>query len=262
MYKEFENIILETKGSISTITINRPQVMNALCKGLHKDLIDALDIIRKDHTIRVLILTGGRKSFVAGADIREMMEADSFEAERTASQAHFTNDSIEALPIPVIAAICGPALGGGCEIAMACDFRIAGEKAMFGLPETGLGVIPGAGGTQRLVTLVGPVKAKEMVMAGKVIRGKEAFDTGLVTMCVSDDEVMNEATRLAEKLCEKPAAALQYAKAAINYAVENGISSGKKYEKALFSLCFETEDQKEGMKAFVEKRPPLFNHKR
>lgn len=262
MIKEFENIILSIEDFIATIKLNRPQAMNALCGALNDDLINALNIIKSDTSVRVLILTGSSKAFAAGADIKEMLNADQFVAERTAEKAHFINDTLEALPIPVIAAVNGPAFGGGCEIALSCDFRIVGEKAMFGLPEVGLGIIPGAGGTQRLTKLIGPVKAKEMVMAGKVVKGKEAFEIGLVTKCVFDEDVMSEAMLYAKKLCEKPASSLQYAKSAINYAVDNDINTGKRYEKSLFSLYFSTEDQKEGMTAFVEKRDPKYNHKR
>jgi len=262
MEKEFKNVILKIENKIATIILNRPQAMNALCDSLNSDIVGAINIINADTTIRVLIITGSSKAFAAGADIKEMMNANQFDAERTAKKAHYINDTLESLPIPVIAAINGPALGGGCEIALSCDFRIAGEKSIFGLPEVGLGIIPGAGGSQRLTKMIGPVKAKEMVMAGKFIRGKEAYEIGLVTKCVADEEVMNEALVFAKKLCEKPAASLQYAKSAINYAVDNDINTGKRYEKCLFSLCFETEDQKEGMKAFVEKRNPNFTHKR
>lgn len=262
MVKEFENIILTIENSIATIKLNRPQAMNALCNALNDNLIEALNIIKSDISVRALILTGSSKAFAAGADIKEMLNADQFVAERTAEKAHFINDTLEALPIPVIAAVNGPAFGGGCELALCCDFRIVGEKAMFGLPEVGLGIIPGAGGTQRLTKLIGPVKSKEMVMAGKVVKGEEAFEIGLATKCVPDEEVMDEAMSYAEKLCEKPAASLQYAKSAINYAVDNDINTGKRFEKYLFSLCFSTEDQKEGMTAFVEKRDPKYNHKR
>lgn len=262
MQKEFQNVLLESKEGIATITLNRPQAMNALCDALNTELMEAIQRVYEDMTARALIITGSGKAFAAGADIKEMLSANQFDAERTAKKAHDINDTLETLPIPVIAAVNGAALGGGCEIALACDFRIAGEKAMFGLPEVGLGIIPGAGGTQRLTRMIGPVKAREMVMAGSVIRGKEAYEIGLVTKCVPDKELMKEAVDLAKKLCARPAAALRYAKAAINYAVDHDIHTGKKYEKSLFSLCFETEDQKEGMNAFLEKKPPNFSNKR
>ncbi len=262
MEREFENVFLKIENKIAIIKLNRPQAMNALCDALNNDVIEAINCVCEDTTIRALIITGNSKAFAAGADIKEMMNANQFDAERTAKKAHFINDTLESLPIPVIAAINGPALGGGCEIALACDFRIAGEKSMFGLPEVGLGIVPGAGGTQRLTKIIGPVKAKEIMMLGKVVRGKEAYEMGVVTKCVPDEEVMTEALALAEKLCKKPAAALQYAKYAINYAVDNDINTGKRYEKSLFSLCFETEDQKEGMKAFLEKRDPDFTNRR
>jgi enoyl-CoA hydratase len=262
MMREFKNIILKIENNIAIITLNRPAAFNALCNDLNDDLIEAINIIKKDLNIRVMIITGSQKAFAAGADIKEMMNADMFEAERTSEKAHYINDILESLPIPVIAAVNGAAFGGGCELTLACDFRIAGEKAMFGLPEVSIGVIPGAGGTQRLTKIIGPVRAKEMVMFGRVIKGKEAYDMGLVTKCVADENVLQEALNYAQKLSEKPASALQFAKSAINYAVDNDINTGKRYEKALFSACFSTDDQKEGMKAFTEKRNPEYKNKR
>lgn len=262
MQKKFENVILNLDEGIATIMLNRPQAMNALCDALNTDLLEAIRSVYADGTVRALIITGSGKAFAAGADIKEMMNANQFDAERTARKAHSINDILEALPIPVIAAVNGPALGGGCEIALSCDFRVAGESSAFGLPEVGLGIIPGAGGTQRLTKIVGPVKAKEIIMAGKVVKGKEAYEIGLVTKCVPDEKVLEEAFALAEKISQKPAAALQYAKSAINYAVDNNVHTGSQYEKSLFSLCFETEDQKEGMKAFIEKRKPDFTNRR
>jgi enoyl-CoA hydratase len=262
MQRKFENVILNIEEGIATILLNRPQAMNALCDALNTDLLKAIGCVCEDTAIRVLILTGSGKAFAAGADIKEMMSANQFDAERTARKAHSINDALETLPIPVIAAVNGPALGGGCEIALSCDFRVAGENSAFGLPEVGLGIIPGAGGTQRLTKLIGPVRAKEVVMAGKIIKGKEAYEIGLVTKCVPDEEVLEQAFALAKQIICKPAAALQYAKAAINYAVDNNVQTGSEYEKSLFSLCFETEDQKEGMKAFVEKRKPDFTNNR
>lgn len=262
MIGEFKNVLLKKEDNIATITLNRPTALNALCNDLNDDMIEAINIIRQDLDIRVLIITGSEKAFAAGADIKEMMDSNLFEAERTSEKAHYINDTLESLPIPVIAAVNGPALGGGCELSLACDFRIAGENAMFGLPEVGIGVIPGAGGTQRLTKMIGAVKAKEMVMSGKMVKGREAYEIGLVTKCVADEEVMEAAVKYAKKLCQKPASALQFAKSAINYAVDNDINTGKRFEKALFSSCFSTEDQKEGMKAFTEKRRPEYSNKR
>ncbi len=262
MIGEFKNIILNIEDGIATITLNRPTALNALCNDLNDDMIEAINIVRQDLSTRVLIITGSKKAFAAGADIKEMMNSNQFEAERTSEKAHYINDTLESLPIPVIAAVNGPALGGGCELSLSCDFRIAGENAMFGLPEVGIGVIPGAGGTQRLTKMIGAVKAREMVMAGKMVKGKEAYDIGLVTKCVADDHVLDEALKYAKKLCKKPASALQFAKSAINYAVDNDINTGKRFEKALFSSCFSTEDQKEGMKAFTEKRNPDYGNER
>ena len=262
MVKQYENIILEIDAQIAKITLNRPSALNALCDQLNNDLLEALEIIQSDLEIRALILTGGTKAFAAGADIKEMMTAGPFEAERTATKAHLINDMLEALPIPVIAAINGPALGGGCELALSCDFRIAGENAMFGLPEVGLGIIPGAGGSPRLTKLIGTSKAKEFVMLGKVVKGSEAQAIGIVTQCVPDDAVMETVEKMAKKIVDKPAAAVKYAKEIINYAGQHDIATSKIYEKKLFSLTFATDDQLEGMQAFHEKRKPNFNHKR
>jgi len=258
MEKHFETTILTIEDGICILSLNRPQAMNALCDDINRDIYESVKIILEDKTARVLIITGKGKAFAAGADITEMINADQFGAVIKARDGHFVNDLFEALPIPVIAAINGACLGGGFEIALSCDFRIAGERAMFALPEVGLGIMPGAGGTQRLTKLIGSAKAKEMVMLGKTVRGKEACEIGIVNQCVPDAQVLDEAVNMAKELCKKPAASLRYAKAAVNFAVNNDIKTGNDYEKALFSLCFETEDQKEGMKAFLEKRPPNY----
>ncbi|MCR4442380.1 MAG: enoyl-CoA hydratase/isomerase family protein [Peptococcaceae bacterium] len=257
-----QQIIYAEDAGIATITLNRPQAYNALCAQMNSELMEVLDRLEEDAKIRVLIIGGANNNFAAGADIVEMMDATPFEAERTAETAHKINDRLESLKIPVIAAINGLALGGGFELALSCDFRIAGENSVFGLPETGLGIIPGAGGTQRLTRLIGPVKAKEIIMLGRRINGQEAYEMGIVNKVVPDGEVMAEARKMAARLMEKPAAALALAKMAIGCCLNHDISSGKLYERSLFSLSFASSDQKEGMKAFVEKRVPRYNHER
>jgi len=262
MEQKFENLTLTIADEVATIQLNRPRALNALCNALNDDFIVALEVVQQDLSIRALIITGNEKAFAAGADIKEMMSAGIFEAERTSAKAHQINDALTALPIPVIGAVIGPALGGGCELALACDFRIVGESALFGLPEVGLGIIPGAGGSPRLTKLIGAVKAKEVIMLGYMIKGKEAFGVGLASRCVPDDEVMAETMAFVNKLKQRPAGALKYAKEIINFSSDNDLNTSKAYEKKLFSLGFATKDQKEGMAAFNEKRKPQFTHER
>jgi len=258
----YEYIKLEIKDQIGIITLNRPKVWNALCVEVNYELADALGKIHHDQSVRVLILTGGDKVFAAGADVKRMQNATPFEAERMTYLGHMINDMLEALPIPVIAAVNGVALGGGCELTLACDFRVVGQSAKFGLPEVGLGILPGAGGTQRLTNLIGATKAKEMVMLGKNIKGEEAYHIGLATTVTEDALVMETAVKMAEKLKQKPASALRMAKAAINYGENFGTGTGKDFEKLMFSLLFSTNDHQEGLDAFVEKREAKFDHQR
>lgn len=259
---EYENITLEIKDGIASICFNRPKVYNALCAELNKDMESALNGLARNSAVRALIITGGSKVFAAGADIREMLAANPFEARESSHAGHMINNTIEALPFPVIAAICGLALGGGCELALACDFRILGESAQLGLPEVGLGIIPGAGGTQRLVQLIGAAKAKEMILLGKTIKAAEAMALGLATAVVPDDLVQAEALGIARVLTEKPASALMLAKQAVNYGEAFGGAAGKVFENILFGMVFSSQDQIEGMTAFVERRQPDYRHMR
>jgi len=259
---EFKNIIFEQQeDGLAIITLNRPKAYNALCTELNDDLEAALDILEADLKVRALIVTGGSKVFAAGADITEMMNADPIEAYRIVSSAHHLHDRLEALPIPTIAAMNGPAFGGGCELSLAFDFRIAGEGSLFGLPEITLGVFPGGGGTQRLANLIGASRAKEMIFMGKPVKADKALAIGLVNTVVADADVLEEAKKLAAKLIEKPAVALKYAKESINCGVNMGLEAGKELEKTRFAMVCSTQDQKEGMKAFVEKRKPVFINK-
>jgi enoyl-CoA hydratase/carnithine racemase len=257
---EYQNIILEIADGLAKITLNRPKSYNALCQAINVELDDALRSIGKDRSVRVLILTGGSRFFAAGADIREMMRAAPLEAEVATDIARGINDGLEGLHVPTIASICGMALGGGLELALACDFRVVAEDAVLGLPEVGLGILPGAGGTQRLARAIGSARAKEVVMLGRRLSGKEAFELGLATRVVPKEAVEEETRNLALELMEKPAAALMLAKAAANLGDSHGPVVGKGFERMLFALAFCTDDQKEGMQAFAEKREPRYNH--
>ncbi|HEY5575928.1 MAG TPA: short-chain-enoyl-CoA hydratase [Clostridiaceae bacterium] len=258
---EFKNIKFEVSENICTITMNRPKALNALNRSTLEELDQALDLIEKDKRVSLLVLTGEGKSFVAGADIVEMRDKTPGEA---ASFSKFGADvfrRIEKLEMPVIAAVNGFALGGGCELAMCCDIRIASEKAKFGQPETGLGLTPGFSGTQRLARLVGPGKAKELIFSCRVIDGREAERIGLVNQVVQPEVLMQTVYELAYEILGKGQIAVRYSKEAINRGLETDIDTAIDIEKNLFALCFATEDQKEGMAAFTEKRKPEFRTK-
>ncbi|MGB9661893.1 MAG: enoyl-CoA hydratase/isomerase family protein [Moorellaceae bacterium] len=257
---EYKNLIVTREEGLALITLNRPEYSNALNTELLGELEQVLWELERDRTVRAVIITGKGKAFAAGADVRELVEADPWGALDNCSQAHRVFDRVEGLPCPTIAAINGPALGGGCELALCCDFRVAGESGRLGLPEISLGIIPGAGGTQRLVRLVGVSRAKEMIYLGSIIDARKAWEIGLVDRVVGDQEVMEEARRLAARLMEKPRVALSLAKKAINFGRDKDLESGKRFEMAQFALAFSTRDQKEGMRAFVEKRKPNFVH--
>lgn len=209
----------------------------------------------------MLIITGEGKAFVAGADIREMQDKNLSESKKFAELGHEVFRKIELLEKPVIAAVNGYALGGGCELAMSCDIRIAGEKAKFGQPEVGLGITPGFGGTQRLARLVGTAKAKEIIFTTNMINSEEAEKIGLVNKVVPQDELMSETEEMAKKIAAQGQIAVRYSKNAINRGIETDIETGMDIERNLFSLCFTTEDQKEGMKAFTEKRKAEYKNK-
>jgi enoyl-CoA hydratase len=220
-------------------------------------MISALDEIQKEVTTKVLVITGaGEKAFVAGTDLIEMQNLSSFEAREFAGYARKAIDRIAGLDRPVIAAINGFALGGGCELAMACDIRIASEKAKMGQPETGLGIMPGSGGTQRLPRLVGPSKAKQLVFTGEIIDAQTALQIGLVDRVVPPEQLMEEAKKVALTIAAKPRVALALAKSAINRGLDMDLQNGLSYEIECFAECFATQDQKEGMRAFFEKRKP------
>jgi len=258
----YETILFEMEGPVGILKLNRPQALNALNSKVISELLSLLDQIEKEVMPKVLIITGaGEKAFVAGTDIVEMEKLSSFEAREFAGFARKAIDKIANLNRPVIAAINGFALGGGCELAMACDIRIASEKAKMGQPETGLGILPGSGGTQRLPRLVGPSKAKQLVFTGEIIDGKRALEIGLVDKVVAPELLMEEAKKMASSIAGKPRIALALAKESINRGLDMDLADGLSYEIECFAQCFATQDQKEGMRAFTEKRKPNYTDK-
>ena len=247
-------ITYEQDGFVGVITINRPKALNALNSDVLKELDACLDGINLE-TTRALILTGaGEKSFVAGADIGEMSTLTKAEGEAFGKIGNDVFRKLETFPIPVIAAINGFALGGGCEISMSCDIRICSENAVFGQPEVGLGITPGFGGTQRLARVVGVGKAKEMIYAATNIKAEEAYRIGLVNAVYPLEELMPAAKKLAGKIAKNAPIAVRACKKAINEGLDAVMDEAIVIEEKLFGSCFETEDQKEGMKAFLEKR--------
>jgi enoyl-CoA hydratase len=252
-------VVVERENSIAIIRFNRPDVLNSLNSQMFLEIISVFDEIEKDAVTKVVILTGtGDKAFIAGTDISEMKNIFSFEARGFASLARKAVDKVAYIDRPVIGAINGFALGGGCELAMACDIRIASEKAKLGQPEINLGIIPGSGGTQRLTRLVGPSKVKHLIFTGEIVDAKKAFDIGLVDMVVPHDQLMNEAKKIASTIANKPRVAVALAKSAINRGLDMDLQTALSYEIECFAQCFATQDQKEGMRAFLERRKPNY----
>ena len=257
----WENLLFRKEGNVGILSMNIPSTLNALSSKVLDELDKAIDSIIEDEDIYVLILTGEGKSFVAGADISEMKDFN-FQGGRTfAEKGMKLFRKIELMDKPVIAAVNGYALGGGCELAMCCDIRIASDKAKFGQPEVGLGICPGFAGTQRLSRLVGIAKAKELIFTCDIINGKEAERIGLANKVVAPEELMSTAIDMANKIASKGQIAVRFSKTAIIRGSESNIETGMIIEKDLFALCFETEDQKEAMVAFLEKRKPNYKLK-
>jgi enoyl-CoA hydratase len=252
---EYKNIIFKIEEQIATITFNRPEVLNALNEASLKELSHAIDNVAEDGDIRVLILTGaGDKSFVAGADIREFLKFNALKAKLFSEMGHGLVNKLQEMPIPVIAAVNGFALGGGCEVVIACDFIYASENAMFGLPEINLGIIPGFGGTQRLPRLIGKNRAKEMIFTGKMIPATEAQAMGLVNKVCAQDELMDEVLNVAKIIISKGKVSLRAAKQAINTGMDVDLKTGCRIEIDAFAICQASPDAKEGTQAFLEKR--------
>ncbi|MBA4458022.1 enoyl-CoA hydratase, partial [Cylindrospermopsis raciborskii CS-506_B] len=249
-----------TQGRVGVITLNRPQALNALCDQLMTELGDALRSFDADPTVGAIVITGSQKAFAAGADIKEMKD-------RTYPAVHFDDfigkrwETVLTIQKPVIAAVAGFALGGGCELAMMCDLILAADNAKFGQPEINLGIIPGAGGTQRLVRSIGKSKAMEMVLTGRMMDAVEAERANLVCRIVPVADLIAEAVKMGEKMASLSAPSVAMAKEAINVAYETTLREGVRFERRLFLSLFSTEDQKEGMSAFAEKRKPSFTNR-
>jgi len=255
----YEHILYDMQEGIATITMNRPKALNALNSALLKELSIALDSISSDESIRVLIITGsGEKSFVAGADISELTTFNPLQARQFALDGQDLFFKLEHLSIPVIAAVNGFALGGGTEIALACDFIYASENAKFGLPEITLGLIPGFGGTQRLSRLIGKQMAKELIFTGKMINANEAKEIGIVNKISSKESLMTDVLETAKALANKGKCSIQAAKRVINSGIHVDLKTGCQIEADAFGLCFASEDAKEGTSAFLEKRKAQF----
>ena len=256
----YANILVETRGRVGLITLNRPKALNALNDALMDELGDALAKFDADDNIGCLVITGNEKAFAAGADIGAMKDWSYMDVYRS---GYITRnwERIRTVRKPVIAAVAGFALGGGCELAMMCDFTIAAETAKFGQPEIKLGVIPGAGGTQRLPRAVGKAKAMDLVLTGRMMDAAEAERAGLVSRVVAADKLLDEALAAANQICEYSLPVVMAAKESVNRAYETTLNEGVLFERRMFHSLFATEDQKEGMAAFVEKRKPKFKHK-
>ena len=256
----YENILVETRGAVGLITLNRPKALNALCDALVREMGQALDSFESDDAVGAVVVTGSDKAFAAGADIKEMQSRGFVDV----FLADFVTKGWERVTTcrkPIVAAVAGFALGGGCELAMMCDTIIAAESARFGQPEITLGIIPGAGGTQRLTRAVGKAKAMDMVLTGRMMDAAEAERSGLVTRVVANDKLVEEALKMAAQIAALSRPAVLAAKEAVNRAYETTLAEGVRFERRLFHALFATSDQKEGMAAFAEKRKAAFENR-
>lgn len=258
MSQSYENILVERRERVAIITINRPEKRNALNIQTRAEGAAALDELAADDSVHVVIFTGaGDKAFIAGADIAEFAERTALTQREVMLQRGLFN-AVDSFPKPIIAMVNGYCLGGGCEVALACDLRIAGESASFGQPEINLGIIPGGGGTQRLTRLVGEGKAMEMILSGEIINAQEAYRLGLVNQVVPADQLLTKTMEIANRIAEKSPIAVRLAKEAVKLASRSNLDEGLRREVDLFALCFSSEDKDEGVKAFLEKRKPEF----
>ena len=256
---DYETILVETRGRVGWITLNRPEALNALNSQVMRDVVAAAEVFDADEAIGAIVVTGSERAFAAGADIKEMEQKSGREmlmGDHFGAWGRFA-----AVRTPVVAAVSGYALGGGCELAMMCDIILAADTARFGQPEITLGVIPGMGGTQRLVRAVGPYVAADLVLTGRLLTAAEAATAGLVSRVIPATDLLPETEKVAASIADKSLVALFAAKAALDAALETSLAEGLRFEKHAFSSLFDTEDQKEGMAAFREKRPPEFTNR-
>lgn len=258
---EYKKLIIQDNGAVRVIKINNPEALNALNTAILKELDAAFTEVAEDNGILAVVLTGEGRAFVAGADISEMKSKNAIEGEIFGKLGASVFRKIELLPKPIIAAVNGFALGGGCELAMSCDIRLASAKAKFGQPEVGLGITPGFSGTQRMPRLIGMGKAKELIYTADIIDAAEAYRIGLVNHVYEPEALMEEAMKMAEKIASKAPIAVKNSKEAINRGIQTDMDSAVAIEAYLFGLCFASEDQKEGMTAFFEKRKANFQNK-
>lgn len=249
-------VIVEQDGAVSVVTLNRPEAMNALSPEMLGVLCETLEMQDRDPQVRVIIITGSRRVFAAGADIQAMSKASPVDILTTGTLSYWQR--IRRINKPLIAAVSGYAYGGGCELAMQCDLIVASETARFAQPEIKLGIMPGAGGTQRLAKAIGPYRAMELILTGEPISAQEAFAAGLVNRVVPAERYLDEARELARVIAARPPIAVRLAREAVRYGVENTLRDGLEVERRNFTLLFDTADQKEGMAAFLEKRSPNF----
>jgi enoyl-CoA hydratase len=255
----FETILVEQRGRVGWITLNRPEALNALNSQVSREITAAAQAFDADESVGAIVVAGSERAFAAGADIKEMEDKT---ASEMLEQNHFGAwDEFSAVKTPVIAAVSGFALGGGCELAMMCDIILAAENAKFGQPEVNLGVIPGMGGTQRLIRAVGYYKAAELILSARIIDAAEAERIGLVSRVVPTEDLLTEAEKLATTIASKSLPSILAAKGALDAAMESTLADGLAHEKQVFAELFDTEDQKEGMSAFREKRTPDFKHR-
>lgn len=257
----YENLLLEVEAGVALLKVNRPKALNAVNMGVLEDLSRAFQDLEKDENVKVIILSGEGKAFVAGADIKAMVTMSSDEARQFSAAGHALTALMGRIGKPVIAAVNGFALGTGMELAMACDFIYAADSAKFGQPEINLGIIPGHGGSQRLPRLIGKAGAKELIYTGVIIGAQEAKELGIVNKVFPAEELMAEAKKVAALIASKGAWSVRLAKSAVNTGSDVDLSSGCQIECDSFALCFSHQDQKEGMSAFLEKRPPAFTSK-
>jgi enoyl-CoA hydratase len=255
----YQNILVETQGRIGVIRLNRPQALNALNRALIAELTQAIETFDADEKIGCMLITGSDKAFAAGADIKEMADKPFIDAYLGDFVSNW--NAVARARKPIVAAVAGFALGGGCELAMQCDIIIAADTAKFGQPEIKLGVIPGIGGTQRLTRAVGKAKAMDLTLTGRMMDAAEAERSGLVARVVSSADLMNEAMKVAETIANMSLPSVLAGKEAVNRAFESSLAEGITFERRIFHSLFATEDQKEGMKAFIEKRPPKWKNK-